>query len=94
MRESMKMMGLSDFSYWLSWWTYYFLVVTIITAICVGMLSINIITYSDHGIVFLFLWAYGCSLFGMCILLHSFFESARVAGITGTLIYFGTAFLT
>jgi hypothetical protein len=25
-RESMKMMGLVDFSYWLSWWTHYFII--------------------------------------------------------------------
>ena len=86
-------MGLSDLSYWLSWWTYYFLVVTIISAICVGILSVNIITYSDRGIIFLFLWVYGNSLFGICILLQSFFTNARVAGITGTLLYFGTSFL-
>ena len=92
-RESMKMMGLSDFSYWLSWWTYYFIIVTIISALCIGILSINIISNSDRGIIFLFLWVYGNSLFGMCILLQSFFTKARVAAITGTLVYFGTSFV-
>ena len=68
-RETMKMMGLSDFSYWFSWWTYYFIIVTIISALCVGVLSINILENSDRGIIFLFLWIYGNSLFGMCLLI-------------------------
>ena len=42
-RESMKMMGLVDFSYWLSWWTYYFIIVTIISGLCILVLSFNVI---------------------------------------------------
>ena len=42
-RESMKMMGLNDFSYWLSWWFYYFIITTIISGICIGILSINVL---------------------------------------------------
>ena len=91
-RESMKMMGLSDFSYWLSWWTYYFIIVTIISVLYLAVMSINVISYSDPGVVFLFLWVYGNSLFGLCILLQSYFSSAKIAAITGTLVYFGTSF--
>jgi ATP-binding cassette subfamily A (ABC1) protein 3 len=42
-RESMKMMGLVDFSYWLSWFFYYLIIVTIISGLCIGVLSINVI---------------------------------------------------
>jgi len=92
-RESMKMMGLSDFSYWLSWWSYYFIVVTLISVFCLIILSINVFVNSNKGVIFLFLWVYGNSLFGMCVLLQSFFSKARVAAITGTLVYFGTSFI-
>ena len=37
-RESMKMMGLSDASYWLSWFTYYTIIVTIISILCLIVL--------------------------------------------------------
>lgn len=33
------------------------------------------------------------SLFGLAIFLQSFFSKARVAAITGTLVYFGTSFI-
>jgi ATP-binding cassette subfamily A (ABC1) protein 3 len=92
-RESMKMMGLRDFSYWLSWWVYYSIVVTIISILCTIILSFNVFKYTNKGIIFLFFWIYGLSLFGLCIFLQSFFSKARIAAITGTLVYFGTSFV-
>ena len=65
---------------------------TIISVLYLAVMSINVISYSDPGVVFLFLWVYGNSLFGLCILLQSYFSSAKIAAITGTLVYFGTSF--
>ena len=92
-RESMKMMGLKDFSYWASWFTYYFIIVTIISILSVLVLSINVFKYTNRGILFLFFWIYGISLFGLVIFIQAFFSRARTAAITGTLIYFGTSFI-
>ena len=92
-RESMKMMGLSDFSYWLSWFVYYFIIVLIISISCTIILSANVFKFSNRGIIFLYFFIYGLSLFGLCILIQAFFSRARVAAITGTLIYFGTSFI-
>lgn len=92
-RESMRMMGLVDFSYWLSWWVYYVIIVTLISVLCIIVLSFNVIKYSNMGLIFLFFWLYGLSLFGLAIFLQSFFSSARIAAIAGTLVYFGTSFI-
>ena len=92
-RESMKMMGLTDFSYWLSWWVYYLIIVTIISGLVIIVLSFNVLKYSNRGLVFLIFWIYGLSLFGLAIFLQSFFSKARVAAIAGTLVYFGTSFI-
>ena len=92
-RESMKMMGLKDFSYWLSWFVYYFIVVTIISGICTIILAANVFKYTNKGIIFLYFWVYGISLFGLAIFLQAFFSRARIAAITGTLVYFGTSFI-
>lgn len=93
-RESMKMMGLTDLSYWLSWWVYYLVVVTIITILVIIVLSFNVLNYSHRGLVFLFFWVFGLSLFGFAVFLQSFFGKARVAAIAGTLIYFSSSFVT
>lgn len=89
----MKMMGLTDFSYWLSWWVYYLIIVTIISGLVIIVLSFNVLKYSNRGLVFLIFWIYGLSLFGLAIFLQSFFFNARVAAIAGTLVYFGTSFI-
>ena len=41
-REGMKIMGLRDSPYWLSWFLYYLIVVTIISVCAAGILKINI----------------------------------------------------
>lgn len=92
-RESMKMMGLTDFSYWLSWFTYYLIIVTLITILCLIILTPTVFKNSTTGYVFLYFWIYGISLFGLCMLIQSFFSRARVAAITGTLLYFGSSFV-
>ena len=92
-RESMKMMGLKDFSYWLSWFTYYFIIVTLISVICVIILAFNVFKYTNKGLLFLFFWIYGLSLFGLSVFISAFFSRARIAAITGTLLYFGTSFI-
>lgn len=68
-RESMKMMGLTDFSYWLSWFTYYLIVVTIISLLCLAILARTVFPNSDKGLIFLYFWLYGISLFGLCMLI-------------------------
>ena len=92
-RESMKMMGLKDFSYWLSWFCYYLIIVTIISILSVIVLAFNVFKYTNKGVIFLFFWIYGLSLFGLVVFLQSFFSRARVAAISGTLVYFGTSFI-
>jgi ATP-binding cassette, subfamily A (ABC1), member 3 len=64
-RDSMKMMGLTEFSYWMSWFTYYFFVVSIISAAALGIVSINVIVHSNKFIIFAYFWVYGMSLFGL-----------------------------
>lgn len=68
-RESMKMMGLTDFSYWLSWFTYYVIIVTLITILCLIILGPVVFKNSNIGYIFLFFWIFGISLFGLCILI-------------------------
>jgi hypothetical protein len=45
-RESMKMMGLKDSSYWLSWFTYYLIITVIISILCTILLGARVIKYT------------------------------------------------
>jgi hypothetical protein len=48
-RESMKIMGLTDTPYWLSWFAFYTIQNTIIATLAWGTLCINCIEYSSKG---------------------------------------------
>ena len=41
-RESMRMMGLTESSYWVSWFVFYGINVLIISIACTGILSRNV----------------------------------------------------
>ncbi len=92
-REVMKMMGLSDTIYWLSWLLFYFIIVTVISGICTVLVSIRVFENSDKSLIFLFFWSFGMSLFGYVMFFQSLFSSARIASIFSVLIYFFTSFL-
>ena len=83
-REGMKMMGLTDFPYWLSWFVYYFLLMTIISLVSLLLVARNVFEFSDKGFIFLFFWLYGASMFGFALLVSSMFSRARVASISGS----------
>lgn len=66
-RESMKIMGLKDFSYWLSWFAYHLFSVTVISLLCIVILSFNVIVNSNKLLLFLLFWIFGMSLFGFAV---------------------------
>jgi len=86
----MKMMGLTDSSYWLSWLTYFAMVVTMISLISTAMLA-NLLK-TDTSVVFVLFWLYGMSLFGYCLIIQSLFDKARTAGGFVATIYFIASF--
>jgi len=66
-RESMRMMGMSDVSYWLSWVIYWTGINTAIAALITLIGCINVFQ-SEHGFaVFLFIFLFGQSLFGLIL---------------------------
>jgi hypothetical protein len=73
-REGMKIMGLTDLPYWLSWFLYYFLVSTIISVVGAGILKINIFVYTPYWMLLAFLWLYGMALFSLSMLIICFIE--------------------
>ena len=87
-KESMRMMGMTDTAYWLSWFVYYTIINTIISLIAWGVLCINVIAYSSPGYVFIYFWLFGESIFGQIVVLQALFNSSKYAGIVSTLLYF------
>ena len=90
-KESMRMMGLADFPYWASWYTYYTIINTSIAILTWIIMVFGIISKSDSWIVFCTVWFYGQSLFGLILITQSLFTKARAAAITSSIVYFGSS---
>jgi len=87
-RESMKIMGLTDTPYWLSWFVFYTIQNTIIATAAWAVLCINCITHSFKGEIWLFLWLYGQAVFGQIMCIQALFKAAKFSGLVSTVIYF------
>ena len=92
-KEGMKIMGLTEFTYFLSYFLQYLvisLIVCIFNAIILGILFKKIPVLILFVIIFL--WA--MDVFAMCFFFQSFIDKTRVALILSLLIYFVMQFLS
>lgn len=88
-KESMRMMGMKDTAYWLSWYVYYTTISTLVALLAWSVLLINCIKASDSILVLIFFILYAQAIFGQIVFLSAWFESSKYSGLIGTLIYFG-----
>ena len=58
-KESMRMMGLQDFAYWSSWYTYYTLINTAISVISWAILYNLVFSKTAWWILLAMLWLFG-----------------------------------
>lgn len=84
----MRIMGMTDTPYWMSWFVYYTLINTIMSLIAWLVLCINVIGPSDKFFVFLFIWLYGQAVFGEIIFMQSLFKRSKFSGMIAAVVYF------
>ena len=91
-KEGMKIMGLSDAVYALSW----LITLTIQSSITTcGILLVtrsSVFEYSDDAVIFLYFFSFSVSVVMFTFLLATFFSKAKSAAILGTIIFFGSYF--
>ncbi|XP_066148886.1 cholesterol transporter ABCA5-like [Euwallacea fornicatus] len=100
-KEGMKIMGLYDSVFWLSWFIVYAVFVLLITIICCTLLfALNIFTTTSFIMVFLLVFMYCLSIIMFGFMLTPFFDKSRTAGILGnfavtilSLLYFIQVFV-
>ena len=68
-REGMKMMGLKDSTYFLSWMTTFGIVIALMSLLLTIMVSFSTFRQSNKIIFFLFNFVYGISLFGFSVVI-------------------------
>ena len=58
-KESMRIMGMTDLPYWLSWFCYYTIVNTVIVFCSWAILNINVFSHKSAGLLLAVMWIYG-----------------------------------
>ena len=91
-KETMKIMGLTDVPYWLSWYTLYITIYLVISILCT-LVSIPIFAHSNLFVVFLMYFLYGLSCIAYSMLIISFFTRAKTAILVGVVVFFITYFI-
>ena len=87
-KETMRIMGMTDLPYWLSWLVFYTVINTLVSTLAWGTLMFKVINYSVPFYLWIFFWLYGQAVFGQIIFLQSMFTRSKYAGIVSTVIYF------
>ncbi|XP_067672614.1 phospholipid-transporting ATPase ABCA3-like [Haliotis asinina] len=95
LKESMKMMGLSNWLHWMAWFIKYFLfslisiiLMTIFFSVRVGPKHENVIGNTDPIILFLFLTIYCISAICFCFAVSVFFKKANSGAAAGGILFF------
>lgn len=92
-RESMRMMGMLDSSYWASWFVLYTLQVLMTSVILTIGSIFTVFPGCNPIIIFVFYFFYGMSLFGMILIFIALFATVKTASVGGLIIKLGTYYL-
>ncbi|KAM3921955.1 ABC-type organic anion transporter ABCA8-like [Leptodactylus fuscus] len=76
-REILKMMGLRDSAYWLSWGLLYALYVLIFTNLMTLITTTYVFVNSSYGVIFLLFFLYGISMISFSFMLCTLLQSRR-----------------
>ena len=85
-KEGMKIMGLSELTYFLSYFIIYF-VINLFYSICNAFVLKNVIVYIDTIYIFILYFLYGLVVYSLIYFFQSFLERTRIAIIVSLLIY-------
>ena len=86
------MMGLKDSVLFMSWFTTYVLIFAVIAALITAITSASVYKYSNKGLIFLWFFFFGVSVFCFCYLISIFFTRARIAATIGAILFLGLFF--
>jgi len=92
-REGMKIMGLHQSAFYLSWFITYFLIMTTISLAVSLILSFTCFFNSSFGFIFLWHWQYTICIVSLAMLISVFFSRAKLANIAAFLIIFLLQFI-
>ena len=88
----MKMMGLSDTVYNLSWLITVVLQMTFVSVLITLVTGGSVFEYSNKVYVFIYFEAFSLAVINMCFLMATFFSRSKAASLLGPMIFFASFF--
>ena len=84
-KESMKMVGLRDSVFWISWFLVYAVMVLVISVAATALTAAVLIPSADPLVLFVMVFLFGLSIIMFAFMLTSLFSKAKAAGVVGGL---------
>lgn len=91
-REGMKIMGMQDSSFYLSWITWYMIIYTIISIVVTLILKGTIYKNSNIVLIFVWHWLFSQTLIAQSLFITTFFTNAKLGNIVA-MVFFLVMFL-
>lgn len=91
-REGMKMMGLTDAVYDLSWYITILFQLTLVAILITMVTSGSVFEYSNNILVFIFFEAFSIAIVSFCFFLATFFSRSKVASLIAPIVFFASFF--
>jgi hypothetical protein len=91
-KEGMKMMGLTDTTYNLSWFITTTTQMTLVAALITLVTGSTVFEYSNKVLVFLYFEVFSLAAMNMCYLMATFFSRSKAASLLGPMIFFASFF--
>ncbi|KAK3103434.1 hypothetical protein FSP39_019190 [Pinctada imbricata] len=94
LKESMMMMGLDSFIYWLSWFVKSMIYLSIASALFTILFTTStgnngkVLNYTDASLFYCFLLLYSVSVVCFCFMISTFFKSANAAAYLGSMLFY------
>eukprot|EP00794_Sanderia_malayensis_P009395 gene9395-10383_t len=85
-KEAMKIMGLSQFAFWFTWFITYAIIITIgvILVVIIARVS-SLFGNSNYFIIFIMFFLYGLSIETLAFVLTPLFQRGKTAGMAGSM---------
>ena len=87
-REGMKIMGMQDASFYLSWVSWYMIIYTIVSILITIILIASVYKNSNFILIFIWYWFFCMTLIAQSLFITAFFTNAKLGNIVSMVMSF------
>lgn len=92
-KEGMKIMGMSNFAFFMSWLITYFLIFTLTSLLVALVMMITVLKHSNFFMMFAYHWIFALATMALGTFCSVFFSKAKSGSVIAFCMAFATGFL-